>query len=97
MQEDYVIEVIASTAKSGLTAWFSANFFLSFFSSGFLIFLWSMINTLQIIMLTSLFNLDIPKNAKTIMTTVMNLCAAEFVNTDAWFVEIFGFRETKVF
>ena len=60
-------------------------------------FLWSMINTLQIIMLTSLFDLDIPKNAKTIMTTIMNLCAAEFVNTDSWFKKIFEFRDTKVF
>ena len=31
------------------------------------------------------------------MTEIMKLCAADFYNTDDLYVEIFGFRETKVF
>ena len=58
-----MIDSIEEVTSSSLIAWFSANFFLSFFSSGFLQFLWSMINTLQIVMLTSLFNLEFPDNA----------------------------------
>ena len=48
-------------------------------------------------MLTSLFKLNLPSNASRIMTTVMNLCAAEFIDTDSAFEFIFEFRETDVF
>ena len=56
-----------------------------------------MINSLQIMMLTSLFNLELPMTARRIMTLIMKLCAADFVDTDSWFIEVFGFRETPVF
>ena len=56
-----------------------------------------MINSLQIMMLTSLFNLELPMTAMRIMTTIMKLCAADFVDTDSWFIEVFDFRETPVF
>ena len=48
-------------------------------------------------MLTSLFNLRLPSSASKIMTTVMKLCAAEFIDTDSAFEFIFEFRETDVF
>ena len=84
-------------AQYSLIAWFSANFLLSLFTSGFLQFLWSMINTLQIVMLTSLFNLEFPDNATRIMTMIMQLCAADFTDTESFFNEVFGFRDTDVF
>ena len=79
------IEDVAQSVKTGLITHFTANFVLSFFSSHLLQYLWSMINTLQIIMLTSLFKLKLPESAKTIMTTILKLCAVDIYDTDSIF------------
>ena len=89
-------EIEEATLRT-LIFWFSANFVMSIFSSGFLQFLWSMINTLQIVMLTSLFNLEFPDNATVIMTMIMKMCSADLADTESLFKAVFGFRDTATF
>lgn len=92
-----MVEAVASSAQNTLMAYFGANIIFSILGSGLLQFLWGLINTLQIIMLTSLFDLHFPDNANRIMTMIMKLCAADFIDTDWVFIKVFGFRETRVF
>ena len=96
MDQDYLnlIETFKEYTQNTMIAWFSANLGMSIFASFMLTFLWSMINSLQIIMLTSLFNLEFPILASQIMATLMKLLALDFIDTDSAFEEIFGFEET---
>ena len=59
--------------------------------------MWGMINTLQIIVLTALFNLETPLNANMIMIMILKLCGLEFVSTDDIYGAVFDFRETEAF
>lgn len=62
------IKKIAEGSENTLKAFFSANIVLSFFMAGMLQYLWGMINTLQVIVLTGLFGLtDVPPNAAMVM------------------------------
>ena len=55
-----------------------------------------MINTLQIIVLSALFQLEVPPNADSIMTMILRLVSLEVVQTEEYF-SFFGFRETEPF
>lgn len=92
-----LIEQAKKASKTSLMTFFGANVVLGIFSAGLIQYLWGMINTLQIIMLTSLFDLNFPLNANEVMTIIMQLCAMDVFDTDSIFIQIFGFRETKVF
>ena len=48
-------------------------------------------------MLTSLFNLEFPDNAKKIMTMIMKMCSADVTDTESLFKAVFGFRDTATF
>lgn len=61
---------------------FTGNFALSFVFGGLLQFIWGMINALQVIMLSTLFNVDIPLNAYMIMEVILKLCALDFFSTE---------------
>lgn len=60
-------------------------------------YLWGLINTLQIIVLTDLFNLDVPPNADNFMMMILGLCSLEFIDTSVYLNEMFSFRETEAF
>ena len=51
---------------------------------------------MQMIVLTNLFDLDVPENAYQIMQMILKLCSVDFINTDFLF-DVFNFRETEVF
>jgi len=70
---------------------------MSLFTAGMLQYLWSMINTLQIVVLTVLFKLDIPVNAEMIMIMILQMCSLEFVPTETALSFMFTFRETNAF
>jgi len=53
-----------------------------------------MINTLQIVVLTVLFKLDIPVNAEMIMIMILQMCSLEFLPTENALTIMFTFRET---
>ena len=48
------------------------------------------------IVLTNLFDLDVPENAYQIMQMILKLCSVDFIDTDFLF-DVFNFRETEVF
>ena len=51
---------------------------------------------MQMIVLTNLFDLEVPENAYQIMQMILKLCSVDFINTDSLF-DVFNFRETEVF
>ena len=92
-----LLEGMVETTEKGLIGFFASNIIISIFAASFLQFLWGLINTLQIIMLTTLFDLQIPINAKMVMTMLMQLCAMDFLHTETIFNTLFKFRETPAF
>lgn len=59
----------------------AANGLISIVFAGALQFLWGLINSLQIIVLSVLFNLQIPENAKVIQVEILKACAFDFFQT----------------
>ena len=84
---------LTKSIENFLLTFLGANIFLSLFSAYLLQHLWGMINTLQIIVLSSLFGLDIPFNADIVMKMILKMCALEAVDTSS-VLNIFNFRET---
>ena len=76
---------------------FSANMFVSIFSAGALQYLWGLINALQVLVLTALFQLDLAPNADMVMVAVLKMAALEFVSGEQYIDMIFGMRETHSF
>ena len=73
---------MAEASENALKAFFSANIFFSFFMATLLQYLWGMINTLQILVLTDLFGFrDIPPNAEMVMQAILRMCSLEFIDT----------------
>ena len=70
---------------------------VSILSAGLLQYLWAMINALQIVVLSALFDLTIPMNAYMTMELMLKMCAMDFFQTESLFDQLFSFRETKVF
>ena len=76
---------------------FSSSIILSVFLAVVLQYIWGMINTLQIIVLTCLFTrLEIPMNADEVMKMILRLCALDFMQSDK-ILEKFNFRDTDAF
>ena len=73
---------LAQQAENALIAFFSANLVLSFFTAGLLQYLWGLINTLQLIMLTALFDVQMPENAEMIMFMFLKLCSLDFIESE---------------
>lgn len=78
-------------------AFFSANAIVGIFSAYLLQHLWGMINALQMIVLTALFNVKVPFNAYMIMITVLSLVSLEALDTNPILECMFEFRETESF
>ena len=100
MEENYVklVKKIVDATQSTLKTIFGSSFLLSIFLAILLQYIWGMINTLQIIVLTCLFTrLEIPMNADEIMKMILRLCALDFMQTDKVFEKWFDFRQTDAF
>ena len=48
------------------------------------------------IVLTNLFDLEIPENAYQVMQMILKLCSVDFIDTEFMF-DVFDFRETEAF
>ena len=59
--------------------------------------MWGLINGLQLIVLTVLFNTKIPVNAKEILVVILALVNFELVATEEFYPMIFQFTETESF
>ena len=92
-----LISALTEGIESALKSFLTANLFVSVFTAGMLQYLWSLINTLQIIVLTVLFMLDIPINAEMIMILILEMCSLEFLPTETIFKYMHSFRETNPF
>ena len=91
------VTALTEGIESALKSFLTANLFVSVFTAGMLQYLWSLINTLQIIVLTVLFVLDIPINAEMIMIMILEMCSLEFIPTETVFEYMHSFRETNPF
>ena len=56
-----------------------------------------MINVLQTIVLSALFNVQIPINADMVMVAILQLVSADVVDVDPWIEYLHEFRETEPF
>ena len=93
-----LVEMITKKTDNALKVFFSANIFLSFFMASLLQYLWGMINSLQIIVLTDLFGLqNVPPNASMVMQSILKMCSLEFIDTGFVLEALFNFRETSAF
>jgi len=88
---------IGKSAGNALMAFFSANIFISIFFAQALQFLWSMINAMQIIVLTILFKIEVPPNADMLMTLILKLCSLDLVPTEDILAYVITFRATDAF
>lgn len=58
-----VAELAVNVIENAILGFFGANIFFSFFSAQLLQYLWALINALQILVMTILFDLSVPINA----------------------------------
>ena len=56
-----------------------------------------MLNSLQVVMLTTLFVIHLPKNTQMIMVRIFKLVSFDFMHTEPMLYRIFNFRETDSF
>ena len=57
-------------------------------------YLWGLINSLQIIVLTNLYSIpQKPFNIKRILVKISELVAFDFIETEAIYSKLFGFKE----
>ena len=68
------------------------NFFLSIFMIGMLQYMWGLINTLQMIVMTALFSLKKPLNCHQIMIAIMKLTNLDVIPTEDFLNKIFTFE-----
>lgn len=86
------MQVAEAAAGGFLKVFLGTNFFLSVFLIGVLQFLWGLINTLQMIVLTVLFSVDMPSNCYRIMIAIMKLTNLDVIDTEAFLNSIFTFK-----
>lgn len=65
--------------KNALSAFLGANLVISLVSASLLQYLWGMINALQIVVLTVLFNLEVPINSDMVMKMMLKFCSMDFL------------------
>lgn len=74
-----------------------SNMFLSILFAGVLQFLWGLINTVQMVMVTALFSILIPQNAFTLMITLLKLSNLDILRTEEIHRSLFGFTDKVPF
>ena len=67
------------------------------FTSAILIYLWGLINGLQLNAMTCLFKIRLPTNVQTTFIQIMKLAAFDFLQTEALYMKIFRFSPTPSF
>ena len=94
-----VTESIKSAANDSLQTLFGTNLVLAAFGSFLLQFLWSLINGLQMIVITSLFNSDLPYNSHAVNVQILQLVnfEFEFLSSEQQLERIFDFSDTDAF
>ena len=60
-------------------------------------YMWGLVNTLQIIVLTVLFDLKTPLNVRSVLIKILKLCNFDLFQTEKLYELIFDFTETQPF
>lgn len=76
------IETASNVSQSVIISSVSTNLILSIFQAYVIQYLWGLINAIQIIMLTSLFDLQIPKLAEVTMFKMMELTNLDILHLE---------------
>ena len=84
----------ASSAKTGLLIFAGSNFAVSLIMAQVVQYLWAIINSLQMMVLIVLFNLQIPKICQIILVEIMRLTNLALVDTDSSINMLFNFDES---
>ena len=90
--QEEAIKATEEATEGFLKVFLGTNFFLSFFLIGILQFLWGLINTLQMIMLTVLLAIEMPSNCYRIMIAIMKLTNLDVIDTGPLIESIFTFK-----
>lgn len=80
-EEFALTQMITDLASDTVIMYFGSSVFLSVFFAGLMQYLWGMVNTLQIIVVTGLFTIVLPLNAQTMMFTIMHLTNLDLLNS----------------
>ena len=91
------LKLAKKNAVDVIKAYFGANLLFSLFSAGALQYLWGLINSLQMIVLTALFAIKVPFNAEMIMIAILKMVQLDFIPVESYLTTIFNFRDTKPF
>ena len=93
-----MIESVGDASSGFLSVFMSTNVFLSIFMIQLLQYLWGLINTLQMIVIIVLFNVQFPLNTAQILIDIMALSNLDLFEVDGYITAMFNFGvQTKAF
>ena len=90
-----LIKIIAEVLDGILAAVMGGNFVLTLIFQTSMQQLWGLVNTLQIIVLTVLFNLKTPLNVQIVLITILKISNFDILPTDDFFSYILSFTDTQ--
>ena len=91
------MRVIKAVVGASLNVFLSGNLVFTIFASVVITYIWSMINGLQVIALSSLFKVRIPAVALVVLTTILQLAAFDLFKVGTLLQKIFSFSDTPAF
>lgn len=94
---DEVLSMLLDFIRVMMFGFITSNIFLGFFFSQLVQLLWGAINTLQMIVLTVLFNLAMPVNAYTILIEIMKITNLDVIDTGEFLDMVISVTETPSF
>lgn len=92
-----MILLVNDAVDNTLLCFISTNCFIGYMSAGALQFLWGLIHGVQMIALTSLFDVDFPSNIRPIVQTLWKLISFDFLSLERRLGEVLDFKETEAF
>mmetsp|Transcript_18451 Transcript_18451/g.24777 ORF Transcript_18451/g.24777 Transcript_18451/m.24777 type:complete len:86 (+) Transcript_18451:289-546(+) len=75
----------------------AGNFMISLIFAGALQYLWGMVNSLQVMVISIVYATFMPENLHVILIEVTKACSFDFYQTEDIYMEIFDFAETESF
>ena len=88
-----LLESTADAFATAISAAVGANVLVGLFMAGALQYMWGMIHSLQMIVITALFDLYTPTNANIIMVSILQLTAYDFYQTEELYGEVLGLKQ----
>ena len=96
-QSPQTVQLLEKFFGDSYLAFLGANLILTLIFSTSMQFMWGLINTLQIIVLTVLFDLKTPINVLVVLIQMLQLSNFNLFPTDLMYNTIFDFTETEPF